>query len=52
MRVGRYGPYVEEVVPAGVDPSTGEVTDAAALADAPRPRPDGRPSTTTSPLTS
>ncbi len=35
VRVGRYGPYVEEVVPAGVDPSTGEVTDAAALADAP-----------------
>lgn len=30
VRVGRYGPYVEEVVPAGVDPSTGEVTDAAA----------------------
>ena len=26
VRVGRYGPYVEEVVPAGVDPSTGEVT--------------------------
>src|SRR5688572_8810098 len=32
VRVGRYGPYVEEVVPPGVDPSTGEVTDAAALA--------------------
>lgn len=30
VRVGRYGPYVEEVVPAGVDPSTGEVTDASA----------------------
>ncbi|HMM95640.1 type I DNA topoisomerase [Phycicoccus sp.] len=30
VRVGRYGPYVEEVVPAGVDASTGEVTDAAA----------------------
>ena len=26
VRVGRYGPYVEEVTPAGVDPSTGEVT--------------------------
>ena len=33
VRVGRYGPYVEEVVPQGVDPSTGEVTDAVALAD-------------------
>jgi DNA topoisomerase-1 len=30
VRVGRYGPYVEEVVPAGVDPRTGEVTDARA----------------------
>ncbi len=30
VRVGRYGPYVEEVVPAGIDPRTGEVTDAAA----------------------
>ena len=29
VRVGRYGPYVEEVVPAGVDPATGEVTDTA-----------------------
>ncbi len=27
VRVGRYGPYVEETVPAGVDPETGEVTD-------------------------
>ncbi|GAA3605243.1 type I DNA topoisomerase [Marihabitans asiaticum] len=26
VRVGRYGPYVEEVAPAGVDPATGEVT--------------------------
>ena len=33
VRVGRYGPYVEEVVPQGVDPTTGEVTDAAALGD-------------------
>ncbi|HET7761278.1 MAG TPA: type I DNA topoisomerase [Phycicoccus sp.] len=32
VRVGRYGPYVEETVPAGVDPSTGEVLDAAAAA--------------------
>ncbi|HSO65126.1 MAG TPA: topoisomerase C-terminal repeat-containing protein, partial [Ornithinibacter sp.] len=52
VRVGRYGPYVEEVtsggsapgiprttVPAGVDPKTGEVTDAAALGD------DGVPAT-------
>lgn len=26
VRVGRYGPYIEEAVPAGVDPATGEVT--------------------------
>ena len=39
VRVGRYGPYVEEVVPAGVDPATGEVTDAAALGDAPAAAP-------------
>ena len=39
VRVGRYGPYVEEVVPAGIDPTTGEVTDAAALGD------DGAPVT-------
>ena len=25
LRVGRYGPYVEELVPQGVDPTTGEV---------------------------
>ncbi len=25
VRVGRYGPYVEEVSPSGVDPATGEV---------------------------
>ncbi|MEO8827407.1 type I DNA topoisomerase [Lapillicoccus sp.] len=37
VRVGRYGPYVEEVVPAGVDPSTGEVLlDGAAPSDTPR----------------
>jgi len=30
VRVGRYGPYVEEVSPAGVDPSTGEMADDAA----------------------
>ncbi|MFC7490005.1 MULTISPECIES: type I DNA topoisomerase [unclassified Knoellia] len=34
VRVGRYGPYVEEVAPAGVDPVTGEVTEAYA-GDAP-----------------
>ncbi|KYH46316.1 type I DNA topoisomerase [Branchiibius sp. NY16-3462-2] len=26
VRVGRYGPYIEEEVPSGVDPATGEVT--------------------------
>ncbi|PWJ27513.1 DNA topoisomerase-1 [Branchiibius hedensis] len=26
VRVGRYGPFIEEEVPAGVDPATGEVT--------------------------
>nr|WP_240978065.1 type I DNA topoisomerase [Knoellia sp. DB2414S] len=26
VRVGRYGPYVEETVPQGVDPATGEIT--------------------------
>jgi len=26
VRVGRYGPYVEETVPPGVDPTTGEVS--------------------------
>ncbi|KGN40021.1 type I DNA topoisomerase [Knoellia aerolata] len=30
VRVGRYGPYVEEVAPAGVDPVTGEVSEAYA----------------------
>ena len=30
VRVGRYGPYVEETVPQGVDLSTGEMTDDAA----------------------
>ena len=29
VRVGRYGPYVEETTPAGVDPATGEVADDA-----------------------
>lgn len=39
VRVGRYGPYVEEVVPVGVDPRTGEVTDVtAAEAAATTPR--------------
>ncbi len=53
VRVGRYGPYVEEVVPAGIDPATGEVTDAAALGDDGAPSRRGGPrSTTTSPPTS
>ena len=34
VRVGRYGPYVEEVAPAGVDPVTGEVSETYA-GDAP-----------------
>ncbi|MHB8186682.1 MAG: type I DNA topoisomerase [Dermatophilaceae bacterium] len=29
VRVGRYGPYVEETTPAGVDPATGEVAEDA-----------------------
>ena len=29
VRVGRYGPYVEETAPAGVDPATGEVAGGA-----------------------
>jgi DNA topoisomerase-1 len=29
VRVGRYGPYVEETIPAGVDPATGEMADGA-----------------------
>jgi DNA topoisomerase-1 len=29
VRVGRYGPYVEEVVPAAVDPVTGETNPAS-----------------------
>lgn len=50
MRVGRYGPYIEEVVPAGIDPKTGEITDAAALVRmAHPPRRAAPPSTTTSP---
>ncbi|GAA6527500.1 type I DNA topoisomerase [Intrasporangium sp. DVR] len=36
VRVGRYGPYVEEVVPAGVDLETGEVAEGAAVPVAPR----------------
>ena len=27
VRVGRYGPYVEQDVPEGVDPATGEIID-------------------------
>ncbi|YAL83700.1 type I DNA topoisomerase [Dermacoccaceae bacterium W4C1] len=29
VRVGRYGPYVEQTVPEGVDPATGEVAEGA-----------------------
>jgi DNA topoisomerase-1 len=29
VRVGRYGPYVEETIPAGVDPATGEAAEGA-----------------------
>jgi DNA topoisomerase I len=29
VRVGRYGPYVEETIPAGVDSATGEVAEGA-----------------------
>ena len=29
VRVGRYGPYVEETTPAGVDAATGEIADGA-----------------------
>ncbi|AKT51153.1 type I DNA topoisomerase [Arsenicicoccus sp. oral taxon 190] len=36
VRVGRYGPYVEEVAPAGVDPVTGEVPEGAQLPETPR----------------
>ncbi|MDT0214074.1 type I DNA topoisomerase [Rothia sp. ARF10] len=42
VRVGRYGPYVEEVAPAGVDLTTGEVSDTyagdSASGDGPTPR--------------
>ncbi|MEO8850302.1 MAG: topoisomerase C-terminal repeat-containing protein, partial [Allobranchiibius sp.] len=37
VRVGRYGPYVEQVVPTGVDPATGEVTGETPDSDA-KPR--------------
>ena len=37
LRVGRYGPYVEEIVPQGIDPTTGEVVvDGAATPETPR----------------
>jgi DNA topoisomerase I len=36
VRVGRYGPYVEETAPSGVDPSTGEMSDGAATEVSPR----------------
>jgi DNA topoisomerase I len=39
VRVGRYGPYVESAIPAGVDHVTGEVTDAARVDDGSPPTP-------------
>jgi len=36
VRVGRYGPYVEEVVPVGVDAATGELGDDATVPVTPR----------------
>ncbi|WP_246061066.1 type I DNA topoisomerase [Lapillicoccus jejuensis] len=33
VRVGRYGPYVEQTVPDGIDPTTGEVTGEVAEGD-------------------
>ncbi|MDE9366938.1 type I DNA topoisomerase [Luteipulveratus sp. YIM 133132] len=36
VRVGRYGPYVEDTRPQGVDAATGEVTDAEAVEKGPR----------------
>jgi DNA topoisomerase-1 len=36
VRVGRYGPYVEELVPAGVDLATGELADGAEVPSTPR----------------
>jgi DNA topoisomerase I len=36
VRVGRYGPYVEETAPSGVDPGTGEMSDGAATEVSPR----------------
>ena len=36
VRVGRYGPYVEEVAPSGVDPATGEMIEDAGTEVAPK----------------
>jgi DNA topoisomerase-1 len=36
VRVGRYGPYVEETAPLGVDPATGEMAEGAATDTSPR----------------
>ncbi len=33
VRVGRYGPYVEEIIPAGIDPKTGEMIEAEQVKD-------------------
>ncbi len=39
VRVGRYGPYVEEVAPSGVDPATGEVAGGTPV-ESPAPHGD------------
>ena len=36
VRVGRYGPYVEEVAPAGVNLETGEIPEGTAVPTTPR----------------
>jgi DNA topoisomerase-1 len=36
VRVGRYGPYVEELAPAGVNLETGEIPDDTAVSATPR----------------
>ena len=36
VRVGRYGPYIEETAPSGVDPVTGEMAEGASTEVAPK----------------
>ncbi|MBC9956415.1 type I DNA topoisomerase [Yimella sp. cx-51] len=38
VRVGRYGPYVEELIPAGIDPATGEVAEGVEVPENKDPR--------------